>query len=76
MPFTGDGVGKPLGLLAEAGGAKIGVTAAQKDDVSFDEIFKLYYALGYLYEHRDEAGHHQLMLTLRSLLFAVREGVF
>lgn len=33
-------------------------------------------ALGYLYEHRDEADHHQLMLTLRSILFAVREGVF
>ena len=28
--ITGDGVGKPLGLLAEAGGAKVGVTAAQK----------------------------------------------
>lgn len=28
--ITGDGVGKPLGLLAETGGAKVGVTAAQK----------------------------------------------
>ena len=43
--ITGDGVGKPLGLLAETGGAKVGVTAAQKDAVTFDEIFKLYYAL-------------------------------
>ncbi len=34
------------------------------------------YALGYLYEHREEADHHALTLTLRSLLFAVREGVF
>ena len=33
------------------------------------------YALGYLYEHREEADHHDLTLTLRSLLFAVREGV-
>ena len=32
------------------------------------------YALGYLYEHRDEADHKQLMLTLRSIPFAVREG--
>ena len=32
------------------------------------------YALGYLYEHREEADHHGLTLTLRSLLFAVREG--
>ena len=33
------------------------------------------YALGYLFEHREEADHHDLALTLRSLLFAVREGV-
>ena len=33
------------------------------------------YTLGYLYEHREEADHHDLTLTLRSLLFAVREGV-
>lgn len=33
------------------------------------------YALGYLYEHREEADHHSLVLTLRSILFAVREGV-
>ena len=33
------------------------------------------YALGYLFEHREDANHHELTLTLRSLLFAVREGV-
>lgn len=33
------------------------------------------YALGYLFEHREDADHHGLTLTLRSLLFAVREGV-
>ena len=33
------------------------------------------YALGYLYEHREEADHHELTLTLRSILFAIREGV-
>lgn len=43
--ITGDGVGKPLGLLAETGGAKVGVKAAKQDAVTFDEIFKLYYAL-------------------------------
>lgn len=32
------------------------------------------YTLGYLYEHREEADHHELTLTLRSLLFAIREG--
>ena len=35
----------------------------------------IFYALGYLYEHREDADHHDLTLTLRSLLFALREGV-
>ena len=34
------------------------------------------YATGYLYEHREEADHHALTLTLRYLLFGIREGVF
>lgn len=33
------------------------------------------YTVGYLYEHREEGDHHDLTLTLRSLLFAIREGV-
>ena len=33
------------------------------------------YTLAYLYEHREEADHHALTLTLRSLLFGIREGV-
>ena len=34
------------------------------------------YGVGYLYEHREEADHHDLVMTLRNLLFSVREGVF
>ena len=33
------------------------------------------YTIGYLFEHREEADHHDLTLTLRNLLFAIREGV-
>ena len=33
------------------------------------------YAVGYLFEHREEANHNDMMITLRSILFAVREGV-
>ena len=32
------------------------------------------YATGYLYEHREEADHHALTLTLRSLLFGTRKS--
>ena len=31
------------------------------------------YAVAYLYEHREEADHHNLVLTLRSLLFGSRK---
>lgn len=34
------------------------------------------YAAAYLYEHREEADHHALTMTLRSLLFSMREGIF
>lgn len=34
------------------------------------------FSLGYLFEHREEADHHDLVMTLRNLLSSVREGVF
>ena len=34
------------------------------------------YAVAYLYEHREEADHHDLILTLRSLLFGSRKEAF
>lgn len=35
----------------------------------------IFYTVAYLYEHREKADYHDLTLTLRSLLFAIREGV-
>ena len=34
------------------------------------------YAVAYLFEHREEADHYELDLTLRALLFGVREVRF
>lgn len=34
------------------------------------------YTVGYLYEHREDADHHALMITLRSLLFGSRQEGF
>ena len=53
-------------------------------ELSFGEIRQMrgllrasvYYSLGYLYEHREEADYHDLVMTLRNLLSSVREGVF
>ena len=51
---------------------------APDDDLApIREVMKvaILYALAYLYEHREKADHHALTLTLRSLLFGIREGV-
>ena len=34
------------------------------------------YAVAYLYEHREEADHHELVLSLRDLLFGDRRPAF
>lgn len=65
------------------------ITAAEKlcmDVARCDDIFvfaeeknsriAVMYAVAYLYEHREEADHHQLALSLRSLLFGIREERF
>ena len=48
------------------------------EDAKDESLLKMavLYALGYLYEHREEADHHELVINLKSLLFSLREGVF
>ena len=43
--FTGNGVSKPLGILADAGGAQVATTAASATGVTGDELIDVYYAL-------------------------------
>ena len=43
--FIGDGSGKPLGVLAAAGGAETGVTAASATAITADELIDLFYSL-------------------------------
>ena len=43
--FNGDGKGKPLGILAETGGAEVGVTAASATAITADEVIDLFYSL-------------------------------
>ena len=43
--FTGNGTGRPLGILAATGGAETGVTAAGTDKVTMDEVIDLFYSL-------------------------------
>ncbi len=43
--FTGNGSGKPLGILAATGGAETGITAASATALTMDEVMDLFYAL-------------------------------
>lgn len=43
--FTGNGQGKPLGVLATTGGAQTGVTAASATAITADELIDLFYSL-------------------------------
>ena len=57
--------------------------AAVNDDADRPELTSIretmrvaiLYSIGYMFEHREDADHHALQLTLRSLLFGIREGV-
>lgn len=43
--FTGNGQGKPLGVLATTGGAQTGVTATSATAITADELIDLFYSL-------------------------------
>lgn len=54
-----------------------------KDTARIDELtddtaerIAVLYAIGYLFEHREDADLHNLTLMLRSILFGVREVKF
>lgn len=43
--ITGDGAGKPYGILHDTEGAEVGVTTASATAITADELIKLYYSL-------------------------------
>ena len=63
-------------------GQKLCMDIVREDDEDlFEQDYReariaVLYAAGYLFEHREEADHHSLTLTLRSLLFGVRKEAF
>lgn len=54
--------------------------ARTEDEDAFEEEpsarIAVMYAVAYLYEHREEADHHALTLSLRALLFGCRQEGF
>jgi hypothetical protein len=49
---------------------------ALEDENSPIVVVAVLYALAYLNEHREEADHHALTITLRNLLFGERDARF
>lgn len=47
-----------------------------EDESSSIFVVAVLYALAYLNEHREEADHHALTITLRNLLFGERDARF
>lgn len=50
--FTGDGSGKPTGILAATGGAQLGVTTAGSTAITLDEVLDLFYSLKAPYRNK------------------------
>lgn len=50
--FTGDGAGKPTGILAATGGAQVGATTAGAAAITIEEVLDLFYSLGAPYRNR------------------------
>ena len=74
---TGDEDSLIQSLLTASEKLAMDVARLPEEEVSEHvELMKtaVLFTLGYLYEHREEADHHELMMTLRNLLFSIREG--
>lgn len=66
--LNGSGNGQPLGLLAEDGGAEIGVTTKATDDITYDEVVDLVYSLKRPYRKKAKfICNDQTLATLRKL---------
>ena len=55
----------------------IRISVCELEDMMDDKIrTAVLFATAYLFEHREEADHHALTITLRSMLFGVRKEGF
>ena len=70
---------RDIGRLTDDTWSAVNVDPGEDDSAELISLraslrIAILYTLGYLFEHREEADHHDLVMTLRSLLFSVREG--
>lgn len=62
------------GIIAQSQQLCVDIARLSEEEFEKQPVSKIavMYATTYLYEHREEADHHELTLSLRSLLFGVR----
>ena len=65
------------GMIEQAHQLVLDVSRSDESTVNESSIARTaeFYTIGYLFEHREDADMHGLVLTLRSILFSLREGV-
>ena len=73
---------RDVGRLSEEKWARVcGDACGDEEDTQELETIRqtmkvaVLYTIAYFYEHREKADHHDLTLTLRALLFSIREEV-
>ena len=66
------------GIIAQSQQICVDISRLPEEEFEKQLVSKIavMYAVAYLYEHREDADHHQLTISLRSLLFGVREPGF
>ena len=64
--------------LAVTGLIRLCLDTIRKEEPEEKASFKMavLFSVAYLYEHREDADYHNLLLTLRSLLFGERKEAF
>lgn len=63
-------------LIASADRLCKDIVRKEKPEESVAYKMAVLFAVAYLYEHREDADYHNLLLTLRSLLFGERRNAF
>lgn len=68
-------------IKQELNAAESLVASVLRKDALGDEdgpivVVAVFYAIAYLNEHREEADHHALVITLRNILFSERKPSF
>jgi hypothetical protein len=78
--ISAEHIASDVGRLSDADWSEIDAEPTDSDSRNLQgrraELkIAILFAVGYLYEHREEANHGDMIDTMSNLLFSIREGV-